>query len=535
MRLEEIRREFHPVLPKALRGCKLRLQEDPKGNFQAKDASVESAFPHTFHHPLLWVSTEGKEKIPPKKQTIRVGVVFSGGQAPGGHNVIAGIFDALQERFTDPTLIGFIGGPEGILENQTTLLTKEKVDLYRNQGGFDLLGSGRTKIEGKKAIEKAYQNSKDLRLQGLVIIGGDDSNTNAAVLAEAFSQKDRRIAVIGVPKTIDGDLQSDYTPISFGFHTATSVYAEMVGNIAKDASSAKKYYHFIRLMGRSASHVTLECALKTQPNFALISEECLEKKKSVFSVVEELVSLIKKRANQGKYYGVILIPEGLLEFLTDMKQLISSINEALFQGVSSVESTLQESEKKLFSALPKSIQKQLLMDRDPHGNVQVSKISTEGLLVAMVEEKLRAFPEVANKFHPASHFFVYEGRASLPSNFDANYCYSLGKIAALLLEDGKTGYMASLLHLHKPVDEWQPLALPIAKMLHTERRKGKEKLVIAKALVCFSSEAYQTFAKKRGDWELSDAYLCPGPMQFFGPSAVVDAHPFSLRKPNLGL
>lgn len=525
MNISEIRQTFRPRTLKILEDPKtLRFLscEDLKG-----DPEIKKRFPKTFGKPLLKGEKTAKKAA---SKPLKLGVVFSGGQAPGGHNVIAGLYDALKNLHTNSQLFGFLGGPKGIVQNLQMELTDQKIQPYRNQGGFDLIGSGRDKIESKEDLDASQKTCIQLDLDGLVIIGGDDSNTNAALLAEHFLENGCKTTVVGVPKTIDGDLQSKHIPMPFGFDTATKVYSEMIGNILRDALSAKKYYHFIRLMGRSASHVTLECALKTQPNLTLISEECLNKRLSLMEIVDQIAEMIEKRAEKEKYYGAVLIPEGLLEFIPEIKDLIQAINKALAKNpeASQVEGSLPQKEKELFHLLPPLIKEQLLLDRDPHGNVQVSRIATELLLISMVEKKLNE--KVRKKFHAISHFFGYEGRAALPTNFDANYCYNLGRIAAGLITDGHTGYLAACGNLEKDLDEWVPKGVPITMMMNMELRKGKEKPVIRKTLVDFESNAYKSFTEKKERLKWDDAYRFPGPIQFEGPKELVDAPPLLLKK-----
>ena len=460
-------------------------------------------------------------------KAIRVGVVFSGGQASGGHNVITGLYDALTEMNIDSKLYGFLGGPAGIINGEYQELTKTILKPYRNQGGFDLIGSGRDKIEKKEQLESSLKTCKDLQLDGLVIIGGDDSNTNAAVLAEYFLLNECKTSVIGVPKTIDGDLKNEHVEVSFGFDTACKVYSEMIGNIERDAKSAKKYYHFIKVMGRSASHIALECSLKTHPNYTFIGEEVLDKKMTLTEVVDELVTLIKERYLGGKNYGVILIPEGLIEFIDEMKVLIKELNLFLSNkdavDKEEVKKALSKEALHCFSELPEKIQDQLLLTRDPHGNVKVSQIETEYLLMEMIKPELGEIP-----FNAVTHFFGYEGRCGIPSLFDANYCYNLGKLAALLIEHKKTGYMCCISLLTEEVSKWNAKALPITSLMHLEIRNGKEKPVIEKALVDLKGKPFRYFTENRKAWGLEDVYQFPGSIQYFGDSSVTDTFPFSL-------
>lgn len=501
----------------------------------ADEKELKAAFPHLFGNPLLHAK-EGskKENIKP----LKVGVVLSGGQAAGGHNVIVGIFDALKSLHKDSELFGFLGGPSGIVENKYKKLEKELLDLYRNTGGFDLIGSGRTKIETEEQLEKSLESMKKLHLDGLIIIGGDDSNTNAAVLAEYFLKQGISTKVVGVPKTIDGDLQNEHLEISFGFDTACRTYSEMIGNIEKDALSAKKYFHFIKLMGRSASHIALECALQTHPNFTFISEEVAEKKMTLKEITKHLADLVQKRSESKKEYGVVLVPEGLIEFIPEMKKLIDELNLLLAkEGFSSlakkellekVKGTLKKDLLETFTFLPESIQGQLLLDRDPHGNVQVSHINTESLFIetTAVELKKRGFK---GKFSPVAHFFGYEGRAGFPTNFDATYCYGLGYTALCLIKEGYTGYMASMSNLLKPVSNWIVKGIPLVSLMNMEMRKGKPKPVIRKYLVDLKGKAFLEFKKKREGFEMQDEYVSPGPIQFFGDPSLTDRPPETVR------
>lgn len=491
-------------------------------------------FPKTIEQPLVHF-THGTVPVR-RQQPLRIGVVLSGGQAPGGHNVIAGLFDAIRMLHPNSHLLGFCDGPNGILTNQTIEITYELLASFRNQGGFDLLGSGRTKISKPEQFAAAMKTAEELSLNGLVIVGGDDSNTNAALLAEYFLAQGCTTRVVGVPKTIDGDVKNQQIEISFGFDSAAKCYSETIGNIARDAVSAKKYYYFIRIMGRSASHLALECALQCHPNMTLISEEVATKKMSLNDVVNELCDMVVARASHGKHYGVVLIPEGIIEFIPEVKELIGELNQILSGGegqsgsfldyIEGLKDKLSESSRHCFSLLPQAIQQQLLADRDPHGNVQVSKIETERLLIAMVEQQLqqrRQAGEYFGKFVGQSHFCGYEGRSCLPSYFDCHYCYALGHVAALLVANGYTGYMSCVKQLEKPVEQWGIEGVPLVNMFGLELRKGKMVPVITKALVDLNGEPFGVFAKERSSWRLEDDYLCPGPTQFFGPKELVEA------------
>lgn len=497
-------------------------------------------FPKTIEQPLVHFS-HGAASVR-RQQLLKIGVVLSGGQAPGGHNVIAGLFDAMKQLHPDSRLLGFCDGPNGILTNQTIEITEELLASFRNQGGFDLLGSGRTKISTAEQFAAAMKTAEELGLNGLVIVGGDDSNTNAALLAEYFLAEGCTTRVVGVPKTIDGDVKNALIEISFGFDSAAKCYSETIGNIARDAVSAKKYYYFIRIMGRSASHLALECALQCHPNLTLISEEVAAKKMSLNDVVNELCDMVVARAADGKQYGVVLIPEGIIEFIPEVKELIAELNQILAGGdgvgvgvvqpgsfsddIEGVKDKLSEGARGCFSLLPQAIQQQLLADRDPHGNVQVSKIETERLLIAMVEQQLQQRRQAGGyfgKFVGQSHFCGYEGRSCLPSYFDCHYCYALGHVAALLVAHGYTGYMSCVKQLEKPVEQWNIEGVPLVNMLGLEQRKGKMVPVITKALVDLDGEPFGVFAKERGSWLVEDDYLCPGPTQFFGPKELVEA------------
>lgn len=524
--LEIERLRYKPHVPHLLKKIDtLELVEGEAVTDISDAEKLKKYFPKTFGQPITrFKAGEVEKKFPP----YRLGVVLSGGQAPGGHNVIAGIYDGLKKMHEKSRLFGFLGGPSGIVDNHFKEITETTLDGFRNTGGFDLIGSGRTKIESKEQLEAALKNCEALSLDGLVVIGGDDSNTNAAFLAEFFQQNGCKTHVVGVPKTIDGDLKNTWVETSFGFDSACKVYSELIGNIARDCLSAKKYTHFIKLMGRSASHITLECALKTHPNLALIGEEAEEKGLTLNDITLQICDLIEKRGEVGKNYGVILIPEGLIEFIPEMKSLIKELNSLMAGGSVNASEKLSHSAKKTFKFLPERIQKQLLLDRDPHGNVQVSHIDTQQLFIEKVSEIL-ANRNFKGKFSPISHFFGYEGRSGFPSNFDANYCYSLGCVATLLIANGKTGYMSSLQGLINPPEKWEAAGLPITMLMNMEERKGKEKPVIRKALVNLKGEPFQFFSKIRERWSLDDDYCYPGPIQLFGPPSLCDETTETLR------
>ena len=504
--LELSRLEYKPKLPTI-------LQDLDSVHFLKEEAppclpEIASLFPLFANLPVLKAAKTNKKKPSP----LRVGVVFSGGPAPGGHNVISALFDATR----DGTLIGFLDGPAGILEGSYREIVEEEIDGYRNLGGFDLLGSGRIKIESPKEMEKAFLTCKNLLLDGLVVIGGDDSNTNAAILADFFKKKGGHTTVVGIPKTIDADLKNDYIATSFGFDTASRVYSEIIGNICKDTISSKKYTHFIKLMGRAASHITLECALATQPNYTLIGEEIRESKKTLFDIVLELTDLIIKRADIGKPYNVILIPEGLIQFIPEISILIEEIDLLLAEKETSLEK-LSPASKRCFNYLPKIIQEQLLLERDSHGNFPLSAVETDKLLSDLVSRELQKRKEEGSftgSFSPLLNFLGYEGRAALPSNFDADYCYSLGLTVALLIRAKASGYIAFIKNLDKDVASWAPGAIPIACLMQMEVRGGVSKPVIEKALVDLEGNAFKYFKAKRELWTTDDQYRSPGPMQF---------------------
>ncbi|MBS0625370.1 MAG: diphosphate--fructose-6-phosphate 1-phosphotransferase [Verrucomicrobia bacterium] len=501
--LQKMRLKYRPKIPDLLRDlAAVSLKAQP----MAKNLSpaIQRLFPKTFSQ-TPFVLTQGNAG---KARALKVGVVFSGGQAAGGHNVIGGLYDALMKIDPKSELIGFLDGPSGIIQNKKRTLSGEEIAFYRNQGGFDLIGSGRTKIEKPEDFQAALKNAGDF--DGLVIIGGDDSNTNAALLAEYFLEHGSRTRVVGVPKTIDGDLRSEDIEISFGFDSACKTYSELIGNIERDALSAKKYYHCIKLMGRSASHIALECALQTRPNLTLIGEEG----KTMAQIVDEIADLVKRRKAAGKEYGVILIPEGLVEFMPEIKKLIQELSKG---GELSSESAA------VFADLPEKVQKQLQLERDPHGNVQVSLIETELILIEKVKKKLEG------KFNAVQHFLGYEGRSCLPSNFDASYCYALGLFTALCIRDGLTGVISSIQKLKGAIEQWHLKAVPIVDLIHFEIRKGKEKPVIQKSLVDINGKAFLYFSRLRKSWEVEDRYISPGPIQFFGEAELTDSVPITLE------
>lgn len=543
--LQTERKKFKPVLPGVLKnGPASVMPKFGKTTESITDhETVKKLFPNTYGLPVVNL-VKGRNPAVSKK-IIKIGVVLSGGQAPGGHNVIAGLFDGLKKANSKNKLIGFLGGPSGILENKWKEITAPVMDEYRNTGGFDIIQSGRTKIETPEQFEQTKKNLIDNKIDALVVVGGDDSNTNAALLAEYFKKEGVNISVIGVPKTIDGDLKNEQIEASFGFDTATKIYSELVGNICRDVNSARKYWHFARLMGRSASHITLEVGLKTQPNIVLIGEEVIAKKMTLSQVVDYITGIVVKRAELKKKFGVILVPEGLIEFIPEMKELISSLNDVLAENEGQMKAMSDIDEKKgfiytklpenlsaLMKSLPDTISSQLMIDRDPHGNVQVSQIETEKLLIEMVKTKLAELKKTGRydgKFSAITHFFGYEGRCGAPSNFDANYTYALGYNSAVLALNGLTGYLSSVKKLVKKSVMWECGGVPLTMMMNIERRKGKEKPVIKKALVELDGVPFKTLLKNRDTWAATESYLFPGPIQYFGPYSVTDMTTVTLK------
>jgi len=533
--LQLARANYRPILPATLTG-NILIKEGAVSQSIAHQKEIQKIFPNTYGLPILNFEAGAKHLESP---VMKVGVILSGGQAPGGHNVIAGLFDGLKAMNSNSQLYGFLGGPSGLVDGKYIELTSQLIDEYRNTGGFDIIGSGRTKLEEQSQFDKGLENCKKLGINAIVIIGGDDSNTNACVLAEYYKSINAGVQVIGCPKTIDGDLKNDMIETSFGFDTACKVFCELIGNIERDALSAKKYWHFIKLMGRSASHITLECVLQTRANYAIISEEVLEKRLTMNQIVEDIARVIKTRSDNKEDFGVCLIPEGLIEFVPEINKLIGEINDLLAEKATAFNALETDDEKfqfinshisadstKAFNSLPKEIQIQLLMDRDPHGNVQVSRIETEKLLIDMVADKLKEWKaegKFKGKFTALANFFGYEGRCAAPSNFDANYTYSLGYVAALIIESGKTGYMSSVRNLTTPADKWIAGGVPITMMMNLEKRHGQMKPVIQKALVKLDGKPFQEFATHRAEWSIKTSYVFPGPIQYFGPSEVCDA------------
>lgn len=521
--LQIARAAYQPKLPEALKGAVAAIDGEPTQSVADRD-EIKKLFPNTYGMPVI---TFGKASAEKAHAAMNVGVILSGGQAPGGHNVISGLFDGLKAMNKDSRLYGFLGGPGGLVDHKYIELTADIIDEYRNTGGFDIIGSGRTKLEKTDQFDSGIEICRELGIGALVIIGGDDSNTNACVLAEYYLQKNCGIQVIGCPKTIDGDLKNDMIETSFGFDTACKVYSEVIGNIMRDANSAKKYWHFIKLMGRSASHIALECALQTQPNICIVSEEVEAKKMTLSQIVDSIASAVAARAAKGDNFGVVLIPEGLIEFVPEMKVLIAELNDLLSKTSDAAEAIkgLSAGSAAVYASLPEAIAKQLTLDRDPHGNVQVSLIETEKLLIEMVKKRLAAMKaegKYAGKFSGLGHFFGYEGRCAAPSNFDADYCYSLGYNAACLIDCGKTGYMSLVRNTTAPASEWVPGGVPVTMMMNMEKRSGEMKPVIRKALVELDGAPFKELQKNRADWAENTRYVYPGPIQYFGPAEVCD-------------
>ncbi len=535
--LQKARYAYQPKLPEVLKDdiADITAALGNATESVADQMQMRDLFPLTYGAP---VARFAKGKNPDSSKPRKIGVILSGGQAPGGHNVIAGIFDALKKANSESILYGFKGGPAGIIDGDLMEITDIIMDEYRNTGGFDIIGSGRTKLESEEQFEKSLSVCKKYGIDGVVIIGGDDSNTNGAILAEWFKKKGSGITVVGCPKTIDGDLKNEHIETSFGFDTATKTFSELIGNIEKDANSAKKYWHFIKLMGRSASHIALECALQTRPNICIISEEVKEKNLSLDDIVEDIADVIAARGAKGLNFGVTLIPEGLIEFIPEVGRLISELNDLLaneaeyFSTLKTVEDQrewinheLSRDSSYVFSSLPRGIKMQLLDDRDPHGNVQVSRIETEKLLIELVGERLDRMKlkgEYNGKFSALAHFFGYEGRCAFPSNFDADYCYGLGYSAFLLVSSGLTGYISSIADLQKPADQWIPGGVPLTMMMNLEQRHGERKPVIRKALVELDGAPFKAFTAEREKWAVETDYAFPGAIQYYGPTEVCD-------------
>lgn len=529
--LQKARAAYQPKLPIVLQGAVKAVEGKPTESI-ANQNEIKQLFPNTYGLPELKFE---KNTNPTAGRPVNVGVILSGGQAPGGHNVISGLFDGIKKIHRDSRLFGFLMGPGGLVDHKYIELTSAIIDEYRNTGGFDIIGSGRTKLETKEQFDKGLEIIRELDIKALVIIGGDDSNTNAAVLAEYYKSIGAGVQVIGCPKTIDGDLKNECIETSFGFDTATKVYSEVIGNIQRDCNSAKKYWHFIKLMGRSASHIALECALQTQPNVCIISEEVEAKDMTLQDVVNGIADIVAARASYGNNFGTVLIPEGLIEFIPAIKKLIRELNNVLATDEAAavsadkiedyIKSHISAENAATLASLPANVARQLMLDRDPHGNVQVSLIETEKLLSEMVGNRLKemaAAGKYNGKFSPLHHFFGYEGRCADPSNFDADYCYALGYNAACLINSGVTGYMSSIRNLVKPSVQWVAGGIPITMMMNIEHRNGADKPVIQKALVRLDGAPFQKFASKRDDWAMNTCYVYPGPIQYFGPAEVCD-------------
>ncbi|MBR6383773.1 MAG: diphosphate--fructose-6-phosphate 1-phosphotransferase [Lachnospiraceae bacterium] len=536
--LQKARYEYSPKLPGMLRNgiAEICVKEGAATASVADQEKIKALFPNTYGKPEVTFE-KGSNTSAAKKQV--VGVILSGGQAPGGHNVISGLYDALKATNKDNVLLGFKGGPDGLLKDDYVEFDDAFIDAYRNTGGFDIIGSGRTKLETKEQFAIVAENAKKNGLTAIVIIGGDDSNTNAATLAEYMAANNTGVQVIGCPKTIDGDLKNEDIEASFGFDTATKTYSELIGNIERDANSAKKYWHFIKVMGRSASHVALECALETQPNICLIGEEVAAKKMSLAEITNYIADAVEKRGNAGKNFGVAIIPEGIVEFVPEFSALIKEINELLagskteeFNALPDwnakyefIKAGLSADAFKVFDILPQFVQQQLFLERDPHGNVQVSLIESEKLFSEMVKNELakrKAAGTYKGKFGAQHHFFGYEGRCAFPSNFDADYCYSLGYNAFMLIQYGFTGYLSKVSNIAKPAEEWVAGGMPITKMMNMERRNGEDKPVIRKALVELDGKPFKYFEAHREEWAVETCFTFPGAIQYYGPSEVCD-------------
>ena len=536
--LQKARYEYSPKLPGMLRHgiAEIAVKEGSKTTSAADQEKIAELFPNTYGEPEVTFE-KGQNTSVAKKQV--VGVILSGGQAPGGHNVVSGLYDALKATNKENVLIGFKGGPSGLIEDNFIVFDDEYINEYRNTGGFDIIGSGRTKLETEEQFKIATEVCKKHGITAIVIIGGDDSNTNACVLAEYMAAHKTGVQVIGCPKTIDGDLKNEDIEISFGFDTATKTYSELIGNIERDCNSAKKYWHFIKVMGRSASHVALECALECQPNICLISEEVKAKKQSLSEIADYIADAVEKRAANGNNFGVVVIPEGVVEFVPEFSALISEINELLagskadaFNALESwaekyafIEKGLSKEAMEVFAILPQAIQQQLFLERDPHGNVQVSLIESEKLFAALVGDKLKARKAAGTytgKYATQTHFFGYEGRCAFPSNFDADYCYSLGYNAFMLIQYGYNGYLSKVSNLSRPAEEWVAGGMPITKMMNIERRHGEDKPVIKKALVELDGKPFKYFEEHRDQWAVETAYTFPGAIQYYGPTEVCD-------------
>ena len=528
--LQKARAAYQPKLPKALQGA-VKIKEGKPTQSVGDQEEIKKLFPNTYGMPIV----EFEPATEANHTKMNVGIILSGGQAPGGHNVITGLFDQIKKLNPENRLYGFILGPGGLVDHNYMELTADIIDEYRNTGGFDMIGSGRTKLEKIDQFEKGLEIIRELDIKAIVIIGGDDSNTNACVLAEYYAAKNYGVQVIGCPKTIDGDLKNEQIETSFGFDTACKTYSELIGNIERDCNSARKYWHFIKVMGRSASHIALECALQTQPNICLVSEEVEAKSQSLDDIVNYIANAVVQRAADGNNFGTVIIPEGVIEFIPAIKKLIAQLNDVLAlpeakeisrdEQVDFAKSHLTEENLAVFNSLPVGVARQLALDRDPHGNVQVSLIETEKLLSTMVAQKLEKMKKegkYVGKFSAQHHFFGYEGRCAAPSNFDADYCYALGTSAAQLIANGKTGYMAIVKNTTAPAEQWIAGGVPITMMMNMEKRNGEMKPVIRKALVELDGAPFKTFAAQRDEWARKTAYVYPGPIQYWGPTEVCD-------------
>ncbi|MCM1336051.1 MAG: diphosphate--fructose-6-phosphate 1-phosphotransferase [Candidatus Amulumruptor caecigallinarius] len=541
--LQKARLAYQPKLPVVMTHP-VKVVEGQPTHSVADQEEIQKLFPNTYGLPELRFE---RNPNPTTGNPVNVGVILSGGQAPGGHNVICGLFDGIKKIHRDSRLFGFLMGPGGLVDHNYKELTADIINQYRNTGGFDMIGSGRTKLETKEQFDKGLEILRELGITALVIIGGDDSNTNAAILAEYYKSINAGVQVIGCPKTIDGDLKNEVIEASFGFDTATKTYSEVIGNIQRDCLSAKKYWHFMKLMGRSASHIALECALQTQPNVTIISEEVEEKNQTLEDIVNYIADVVASRQAKGMGYGTVLIPEGLIEFIPSLKALIAELNDLLAKNQEEFNAAADQRQyiidhlcdrnAKIYASLPLDVARQLSLDRDPHGNVQVSMIETEKLLSSMVHdrlEELHAQGKYNGKFSTMHHFFGYEGRCAYPSNFDADYCYGLGFTASCLINAGVTGYLSSMRNLTKASVQWLPGGIPITMMMNMEQRHGKQKPVIQKALVDLNGNAFRKFAAKRDDWSVNDRYVYPGPIQYYGPAEVCDQPTLTLQYEHLG-
>lgn len=540
--LESLRRSYMPSYPTVLSdSCCTPVFSSPSPHEEISE--IEQHFPLLSSAPFVHFES-GKAPDAQLRLPCRIAVLLSGGQAPGGHNIIAGLWDALQEFAPESRLFGFQMGMGGLLRNKYIELTQEKIDEYRNTGGFDLIGSDRTKLTQKEQYVQAVRVLQSLQIDALVVVGGDDSNTNAALLAEYLLQEKVPISVVGCPKTIDGDLKNAYIETSFGFDTCSKLYSELIGNVQRDCLSAKKYWHFIKLMGRSASHITLECALKTHPNVTILSEEVVDRGYTLDDIINYIADSVVLRSDRGMNYGIVLIPEGLIEFIPRMKRLIAELNDVLHEYadhlnlvkesmlLSFIASQLSAENEKVFTSLPEEVARQMTAERDPHGNVQVSRIQTEELLAIMVAEELRKRKEKGlyqGTFSTITHFFGYEGRCAMPSNFDADYCYALGRCAARLAQLGQTGCMATIAHLIRPRNEWQAIGVPLTRMMRMEQRQGSMIPVVEKSLVDVEGAPFLYYKNHRMEWIQDDCYSYPGPIQFFGPEELTQATTITLQ------